>query len=128
MKTKNHVNHILVIDDDEFLLLAIQKKLEMANYKVTISGNVHDAYFKLNMTKPDLILLDVIMPDLNGVEFMHLINSQAMAGKTPIILMSFLPKKELYKMGYDLGSAFYLDKPFDIDKLPGIIRRTRFDA
>lgn len=128
MKTKNNVNHILVIDDDEFLLLAIQKKLETAHYKVTVSSNVHDAYFKLNMTKPDLILLDVIMPDLNGVEFMHLIHSQAMAGKTPIVLMSFLPRKELNKMGYDLGSAYYLDKPFDVNKLPEMIKRSRFNA
>jgi DNA-binding response OmpR family regulator len=128
MKTKNNINHILVIDDDEFLLLAIKKKLELADYKVTISNNVHDAYFKLNMTKPDLILLDVIMPDINGVEFMQLINSQAMARNTPIILMSFLRKKDLYRMGYDLGTAFYLDKPFDINKLPLLIKRNEFHA
>ncbi len=128
MKTNKNIHHILVIDDDEFLLLAIQKKLELADYKVTTSSNVHDAYFKLNMTKPDLIILDVIMPDLNGVEFMHLINSQSMADKTPIILMSFLPRQDLYKMGYDLGSAYYLDKPFDVNKLPVLIKRTMFNA
>lgn len=128
MKPQNNINHILVIDDDEFLLYSIRKKLELAHYKVTISSNVHDAFFKLKMTKPDLILLDVIMPDLNGVEFMHLINSQVMAGNTPIILMSFLPKQELYKMGYNLGSAYYLDKPFDVNKLPGLIKTTNFNA
>lgn len=125
---KNHIRHVLVIDDDEFLLLAIKKKLETSNYKVTISNNVHDAYFKLNMAKPDLIILDVIMPDLNGVEFMQLINSQESGGKTPVILMSFLPRKELSKMGYDLGAALYLDKPFDLNKLPSMIRKTRFTA
>jgi DNA-binding response OmpR family regulator len=128
MKTENNINHILVIDDDELLLYAIRKKLELANYKVTISSNVHDAFFKLDMSKPDLILLDVIMPDLNGVEFMHLINSQVMAKNTPIILMSFLPQDELFKMGYNLGSAYYLDKPFDINKLPAYIKTFNFKA
>lgn len=128
MKSKNHINHILVIDDDEFLLLAIKKKLELADYKVTISNNVHDAYFKLNMTRPDLIMLDVIMPDINGIEFMHLINSDELARNTPVILMSFLTKNDLGKMGFDLGSAYYLDKPFDINTLPVILRGTSFNA
>jgi DNA-binding response OmpR family regulator len=122
---KKYKSHVLVIDDDEFLLLAIKKKLELSDYKVTISSNVHDAYFKLNMTKPDLIMLDVIMPDLNGIEFMQLINSQEKNAKTPVILMSFLPRKELSKMGYDLGAAHYLDKPFDLNKLPSMIRKTK---
>jgi len=117
-----------VIDDDEFLLLAIKKKLELADYKVTISNNVHDAYFKLNMTRPDLIMLDVIMPDINGVEFMHLINSDELARNTPVILMSFLTKNDLDKMGFDLGAAYYLDKPFDINTLPVILRGTSFNA
>ena len=128
MKAKNDINHVLVIDDDEFLLFSIRKNLELAHYKVTISSNVHDALFKLDMIKPDLIMLDVIMPDLNGVEFMRMINSRAINGKTPIILMSFLPKNELYKMGYDLGTTQYLDKPFDINGLPGLIKNTIFRA
>ena len=123
MKAKNDIHHILVVDDDEFLLFSIRKKLELAHYKVTISNNVHDALFKLDMIKPDLIILDVIMPDLNGVEFMHMINSR-IDEKTPIILMSFLPQNELLKMGYNLGAAHYLDKPFDINNLPGYIRNT----
>jgi len=128
MKAKSNINHILVIDDDEFLLSAIRKKLELADYKVTVSNNVHDAYFKLNMSEPDLIMLDVIMPDINGVEFMQLVHSQARARKTPVILMSFLPRKELARMGYDLGSVIYLDKPFDINKLPRLLRKNIFTA
>lgn len=128
METTKEIKNVLVIDDDEFLLAAIRKKLELEHYKVTTSNNVHDAYFKLNMSKPDLIILDVIMPDLNGVEFMHLIKSQVVIGNTPIILMSYLPKDELYKMGYDLASAYYLDKPFDVNELPGLIKNVGLHA
>lgn len=128
MKKGKEINHILVVDDDDFLLHAMQKKLELANYKVTISNNVHDAYFKLKMIKPDLIILDIIMPDINGIEFMYLINSQLMSLNIPIILMSYLAKKDLFNMGYNIGGAHYLPKPFDVDKLPRILDKEIFKA
>lgn len=118
MILKSDIQNVLVVDDDEFLLDAIKKKLETAGYHVTVSSNVHDAYFKLNMIKPDLILLDIIMPDINGIEFMTLINKEFLHSNTPIILMSYLPEKELFNMGYSIGNAQYLSKPFNIDTLP----------
>jgi DNA-binding response OmpR family regulator len=122
MKTKN-TNHILVIDDDDFLLNAVRKKLEGSGYKVTVSNNVHDAYFKLSILKPDLILLDIIMPEINGIEFMNLINTQLGNLTIPIMLMSYLPEQELYHMGYNIGQARYLAKPFNINNLPFILNR-----
>lgn len=123
MKTKNDILHILVIDDDEFLLSAIKKKLEHGSYKVTTSSNIHDAYFKLGFIKPDLIMLDVIMPDINGIEFMSMINSQHSTSSIPIMLMSYLPKKELSKMGYSIGKAHYLTKPFNVNNLSVLLKR-----
>ncbi len=124
MKTKQAIKHILVIDDDEFLLHAIKKKLELATYKVTVSTNVQDAYFKLNMMKPDLILLDIIMPDISGIAFMNLVNSQLMTLNVPVILMSSLAEEDVYKMGYNIGQAQYLHKPFDVNSLPLILEQS----
>ncbi|HWY12350.1 MAG TPA: response regulator [Bacteroidia bacterium] len=118
MLLKKDIQNILVVDDDEFLLEAIKKKLESSGYHITTSNNVHDAYFKLNMQKPDLIMLDIIMPDMNGIEFMSIINSQFLTSDIPIILMSYLPEKELYNMGYSIGKAYYLAKPFNVNGLP----------
>jgi DNA-binding response OmpR family regulator len=118
---KNKAAHIFVIDDDDFLLSAVKKKLQLANYKVTVSNNVHDAHFKLSMIEPDLIMLDIIMPEINGLEFMDLINKRLTGSNTPIILMSYLPKNKLFEMGYGIGSAHYLPKPFDLDKLPFLL-------
>jgi len=122
-KLKNKINHILVIDDDEFLLNAVRKKLELANYKVTVSNNVHDAHFKLSILEPDLILLDIIMPDINGIEFMYQISSETTISHPPIVFMSYLSKKKLSEMGYSLGSAHYIPKPFDINKLPLLLNK-----
>lgn len=118
MKALKDISHILVIDDDTFLLEAIKKKLELIGYHVTTCSNMQDAYFQLGIMKPDLIMLDVIMPEMNGIEFMSLINSQFGILGVPIILMSYLPKKELFNMGYSIGKAHYLPKPFDVNALP----------
>ena len=125
METLENITHVLVIDDDEFLLNAIKKKLELVGYKVTISNNVHDAYFKLHVLKPDMILLDIIMPEINGIEFMALLRSQFETLNIPIILMSYLDKKELFNMGYDLDSSSYLSKPFNMNTLPLKLQRFR---
>lgn len=118
MASKHNITHVLVIDDDDFLLNAIRKKLELVGYKVTISNNVHDAYFKLNVLKPDIVLLDVIMPDINGIEFMSLINSEFPGDTLPIVLMSYLEKSELLNMGYNVNHTRFLSKPFNINSLP----------
>ena len=123
MEFNGHISHVLVIDDDEFLLLGVKKRLESAGYKVTTCDNVHDAYFKLNILKPDLILLDIIMPDINGLEFMTIIRSQYETLDVPIILMSYLDKNELLKMGYELGSSEYFQKPFNLHTLPSKLQR-----
>jgi DNA-binding response OmpR family regulator len=123
MENKSGKNHILLIDDDEFLLQAMKCKLEEGGYKVTTSSNIQDAYFKLTVLKPDMIILDVIMPDINGIEFMNLITNQLMVVNIPIILMSSLAKKDLYDMGYKFGASQYLCKPFDVNDLPQIMDR-----
>ena len=128
MESADHITHILVIDDDDFLLNAIKKKLELVGYKVTISNNVHDAYFKLHVLRPDMILLDIIMPDINGIEFMALLRSQYEMLSIPIILMSYLDKKELFNMGYDLDSSRYLSKPFNMNTLPLKLQRLRLSV
>jgi CheY-like chemotaxis protein len=121
MEFKNNILHVLVIDDDEFLLLAIKKRLETEGHKVTTSDNVHDAYFKLHITRPDLILLDIIMPDINGLEFMSLIRSEYDMPDVPVILMSYLDKKEILKLGYELDH--YLAKPLNLKTLPSRLQQ-----
>lgn len=113
--------HVLVVDDDDFLLSAMKKRLELSGHKVTTSNNVHDAFFKLGMKKPDLIILDIIMPDINGIEFMSLINAQFAGSGIKVMLMSCLTKKHVSEMGYNIGDTLYLTKPFNVDKLPSIV-------
>jgi two-component system, OmpR family, phosphate regulon response regulator PhoB len=117
--TTDHLKdkRILVIDDEEFMLWAIKIKLEKCGAKAITSGNVHDAFFKLNNVKPDLILLDIMLPDMSGLEFMSLIKNNFMDTKIPVILMSTLSKDEVINVGYKLGATDYIIKPFDMGDL-----------
>lgn len=123
MKTKREIYNVLVVDDDEFLLDSIKKKLEDSGYRVTVSNNIHDAIFKMGLIEPDLILLDIIMPDLNGIELMALIRKHFAMNTAPIILMSSLTKKEVADMGYRIGETHYLVKPFNVNSLPVLLNQ-----
>jgi DNA-binding response OmpR family regulator len=123
MEYNSDILHIFVIDDDEFLLAAIKRSLENAGHKVTTSNNVHDAYFKLNFLTPDVVMLDIIMPDINGIEFMSLLNSPTNSSATPVILMSYLPEKEIRQLSYELEKVPYLAKPFNFSTLPKKIEK-----
>lgn len=123
MNFKSNNIHVFILDDDEFLLAAMQRSLETAGYKVTISNNVHDAYFKLNVLDPDIILMDVIMPDINGFEFLSLLQTPERSKQTPVILMSYLQEKEIRQMGNNFLNIPYLEKPFNFKALPGKIRK-----
>lgn len=125
MKPQNPIYNVLVIDDDEFLLEAIKKKLDQSGYRAIISNNVHDAIFKMGLKKPDLILIDIIMPDMNGLELMSIFRANYSDSKIPVILMSCLTKKEVLDMGYSIGETQYLVKPFNIDRLPVILEQSR---
>jgi DNA-binding response OmpR family regulator len=121
METKN--KHILIVDDDEFILWALKAKFEKEGYKVTISSNIHDAYFKINNIDPNVILLDIMLPDMNGLEFMNLINSKIKDEKIPIILMSSLSQDNVTSTAYKLGAIGYLTKPFDLDDAVAMVKK-----
>lgn len=122
-KTRTKPFHVLAVDDDVFLLSAVRKSLELANYRVTVCTNVQDANFKLKLTEPDLVLLDIIMPEVNGLEFLKALHVGYDKPRAPVMIMSALTKQQIFEMGYSLGlaSSHYLAKPFDVNQLPSII-------
>lgn len=109
---------ILLIDDEEFLLYAMKRQLEKHGYNVATANNSNDAFREMQENHPDLIMLDVMMPGVNGIDFLNLISSQFMLHKTSVILMSALQKDDvLNNMGYKSGAVGFLHKPFDISEL-----------
>ncbi|MEO6305526.1 MAG: response regulator [Bacteroidia bacterium] len=112
---KTNQKHIFIVDDDEFILWTLKARFEKENYKVTVSSNVDDAYFKANVITPTIVLLDIVLPDMNGLDFMNAIHSKLLAEHIPIVIMSSLHQPSIMQIAYKLGATAYLTKPFSMD-------------
>ncbi len=106
---------ILVLEDNKALRIIIRKALEKAGYDVRTAENGKEGLKVLKKETPDLIISDVIMPEMDGFEFLKTIRK-----KHPLIPFTFLTVKsefDDYSKGYELGATDYLTKPFDVDIL-----------
>src|SRR5947209_19365793 len=110
---------ILVVDDDTGLQSALQNILEDENYTVDVAGDGLAALAKLEQAKPDLILLDLMMPRMDGYSFAKELQQRGWHPYIPFIVLSadISAKTKIEHM----GANGYLTKPFDIDKLLNMI-------
>lgn len=120
---KNRKKHIFIVDDDEFILWTLKAKFEKGKYKVTTCSNAHDAYFKVNMVKPSVMLLDLILPGMNGLDFMNALHSRLEADHVPIVVMSAVSQPDVVKTAYRLGAKAYITKPFTMDYAFDLVNR-----
>jgi len=120
---KNREKHIFIVDDDEFILWTLKSKFEKGNYKVTTSSNADDAYFKVNFLKPSVVLLDIILPGMNGLDFMSAVHSRLEASHVPVVIMSAVSQPEVVKTAYKLGAKAYMAKPFTMDYAYDLVNR-----
>ncbi len=107
--------HILVVDDDKHTRMLIKAILENASYTVTTANNGREALDVLDLTHIDLVVLDIMMPKMDGYEFTKTLRQ---ANSTLPILMvtaKILPADE--KQGFLVGTDDYITKPIDEDKL-----------
>jgi len=102
--------YILVVEDDSFVMDIYQTKLGEAGYEVEGAINGLEALKKIEEKKPDLILLDIIMPQMDGMEFLKKMKSQKEFEKTPVIMLTNLSQKEEIDKGFELGARDYLIK------------------
>ena len=110
----NHLAHILVVDDDDGIRLLVKKYLNENNYLVTTAHDAEDADEKVKIIKFDLIILDIMMPGKNGLEFIQE-NKENL--NTPIILLTDKGEANERIEGLEIGADDYLPKPFEPKEL-----------
>ena len=103
--------HILVVDDDEGIRSLVKKYLDENKYLVTTSDSAEDANEKVKIIKFDLIILDIMMPGKNGLEFIQE-NKQKL--DTPIILLTAKGQANERVEGLELGADDYLPNPLNL--------------
>lgn len=108
---------ILVVDDHQQIRDSIQEILEMENYEVKTAINGTDALAKVAEFQPDLIVTDILMPDMDGYELMMKKWTDQQMYEVPIIVVSAMVSKYDIAAGKALGAKKYITKPFKAQEL-----------
>ena len=106
--------HILVVDDDDGIRSLVKKYLNENQFLVTTAESAEDAYEKIKIIKFDLIVLDIMMPGKNGLEF---IQDNKKKLETPIILLTAKGEANERVEGLEIGADDYVSKPFSVVEL-----------
>lgn len=116
---------ILVVEDETFLVKIYTAKLKKEGYEVVIANDGQEAVTLAEQVKPDLILLDLILPRMNGFEALELMRASPANRTTPVIVLSNLGQEEDIKRAEALGADSYLVKAnYSIQDVMAKIRET----
>jgi DNA-binding response OmpR family regulator len=103
---------IVVVEDDLDTRLAIECLLENAGYEVSMFDNAHDALEQVQHEQPALILMDVMMPTMDGFAATRALKGDVRTAAVPIVMLTALGEIEDMEHGWDSGVDLYLQKPF----------------
>lgn len=101
---------ILSIEDDAFLSSLVSGKLIESGFSVITAGTGHDGLLKAKSEKPNLILLDVMLPDMGGFEILEKLKADPETSSIPVIILSNLGGRDEIERGVALGASSYLIK------------------
>ena len=119
------MKHILVIDDDPFFSKNITEILDAKEFKVESAENGEVGLQSVEKKMPDLILLDIMMPKMNGIEFLKTINDKYGKNKIPVIITSNLSTMEKISEGLSLGIKGYIAKSDEtLESIADTVRNT----
>jgi DNA-binding response OmpR family regulator len=108
---------ILLVDDEPDLLHALQVRLRAAGYDCDTATNGKEALEKLAAARPDLLVLDLLMPEMNGYEVCHRLRQDPRLAGLPVLVLTAVPSHTVQRSRERLAGARVLHKPFDTDTL-----------
>jgi len=117
MEINNSDFTILIVDDVDANVLLLKLLISKAGFKTLTASNGREALEVVNKSDPDLILLDIMMPDMDGYEVAKVLRGTPERCDIPIIFLSALNSSEDIVKGFKLGAADYVSKPFNKDEL-----------
>jgi DNA-binding response OmpR family regulator len=121
------MSRLLVVEDDPAILRGLADNLTFESYDVMTATDGETAYRLIHDSKPDLVLLDLMLPNLSGYELCRKVRSEGL--KTPIVMLTARGEESDRVLGLDLGADDYVTKPFSIRELlarvRAVLRRTQ---
>src|SRR5690606_24348299 len=109
-------HRIMIVDDDADMRALLSMSLS-GHYEVFEANNGLDAMFKLGKYEPDIAIIDIMMPLMDGKELMRKIRGTAGCETIPLLALSALNSRDDIREGYNAGADLYLTKPFDPDRI-----------
>jgi len=121
--------NILVIEDDYLVARTIERSLRGDEYSVTLASRGEKGLYMARQNQPDLVILDIIMPDMDGLQVCRKMRADPFLRTVPILFLTAKVKIQDKIAGFTVGADDYLCKPFNVDELvlrvKAILRRTK---
>ncbi len=120
---------ILIVEDDPFISDMYATKFQMKGYMVGLAKNGREAMEEIKKEKPDIILLDVLMPRMDGYEFLEKFKKKKEFGNIPVIILTNLGQKREVEKGLSLGADDYIIKAYFtpkevVEKVENLLNRS----
>ena len=113
---------VLIVDDESFIINLLKNGLTENGFDVITADNGFDAILAVEEHKPDVVITDIMMPRLTGLEFLKALKSNPATTDVPVFLISAMDQADMVQEGLDLGAADYITKPFKINEIIGKLR------
>ncbi|WP_254567596.1 response regulator transcription factor [Oscillatoria sp. HE19RPO] len=113
---------ILIVDDDPAIRLSICHYLEQCGYSAIAAQNGQEGLLKVEEFQPQLLVTDIIMPEMDGYELVKRVRKKPALRLLPVIFLTARTSTPERILGYQLGCDLYLPKPFDLEELGAVIR------
>ncbi len=105
-------SHILIVDDEAHNTLLLKTILKKENYRCSIAQNAEETFMAISQETPDMILLDIMMPDIDGFEVCQRLKADPDTSHIPVIFVSVSNESEQVIKGFEIGAVDYITKPF----------------
>jgi DNA-binding response OmpR family regulator len=129
LKKKTDKTKILVIDDEPNIVQTLQDRLEMNEYNVRTAGNGREGLDKIEQDKPDVVLLDVIMPVMDGLEMLEVMRKKPENQDISVIMLTARSQTQDIARANACGIDDYIVKPFDLsellEKIEGVVENRK---
>lgn len=113
---------VLVIDDEDNILNLLRTGLEESGFEVVTKSNGLDALIFIEEEKPAIIIADIMMPRLTGLDLLRALKNKEKTRKIPLIFISAIEQAKTVQEGLDLGAVDYITKPFKVSEIVGKVR------
>jgi DNA-binding response OmpR family regulator len=109
---RNEKGLVLIADDDEDILVLVRTVLERSGYEVVVARDGAEALALAGERRPNLAVLDISMPELDGLEVLRRLRADAETSELPVVLLSARAQEGDVALGYETGASAYMRKPF----------------